>query len=389
MNQVRMGIIGFGVQGGGYAGFITEGKVEGMILGGICDIDLERRKIAEEKYPNIPIFENYKDMIERGVVDCVITTVPHYLHPVIGIYAIEHGMPVIIEKPAGVYTKQVRKLIECSKAHPEVSFAIMFNQRTNPLYIEIKKIMDSGELGKLRRTNWIINNWWRSTNYYNQSAWRATWGAEGGGVLVNQAPHQLDLIQWICGKPKKVYANCKFGSHRNIVVENDVTAILDYGEGATGVFITCTHDFDGTDRFEIDCDGGKIVIEDSKRAVVHKFMKTEDEIDQTFTPEMSAKLFRGEGDMKKYEERVIEFPSAWGSQHCIVMKNFADHLLYGTPIMAPGADGINGVKLANAMLLSSWLGREVDYEFDEDLYIEELNKRIKEEGKYPLIENND
>ena len=101
---------------------------------------------------------------------------------------------------------------------------------------------------------------------------------------------------------------------------------------------------------------------------------------------MSAKLFRGEGEMKKYEERVIEFPSAWGSQHCIVMKNFADHLLYGTPIMAPGADGINGVRLANAMLLSSWLGKEVDYEFDDDLYIEELNKRIKEEGKYPLIE---
>ncbi len=388
MKQVRMGIIGFGVQGGGYAGFITEGKVEGMVLGGICDIDPEKKKKAEEKYPDVPFFENYADMIESGKVDCVITTVPHYLHPVIGIYAIEHGMPVIIEKPAGVYTKQVRKLIECSEAHPDVPFAIMFNQRTNPLYIEVKKIMDSGELGKLRRTNWIINNWWRSTNYYNQSAWRATWGAEGGGVLVNQAPHQLDLIQWICGKPKKVYANCKFGSHRDIVVENDVTAILDYGEGATGVFITCTHDLDGTDRFEIDCDGGKIVIENSKRAVVHKFVKTEDEIDKTFTPEMSAKLFRGEGEMEKYEERIIEFPSAWGSQHCIVMKNFADHLLYGTPIMAPGADGINGVKLANAMLLSSWLGKEVDYEFDEDLYIEELNKRIKEEGKYPLIEEN-
>lgn len=419
MEKVRLGIIGIGAQGTTYAGLIFQGMVPHMELGAICDIsreayeagadrivasasmmarftgasaeDVEKQAASiREKYAAVPYYTDYIEMMESGNVDAVVTTVPHYLHPVMGIEAIRRGMPVICEKPAGVYTKQVRQLNETAAAHPDVPFAIMFNQRNNPLYRKLKEIMDSGELGELRRVNWIITTWWRPQSYYNQSEWRATWGLEGGGVLVNQAPHQLDLIQWLCGKPKTVYANIQLGCHREIAVENEVTAMFEYPNGATGVFVTCTHDILGTDRLEIFCDKGKIIVENSQKATVKRMSMTEQEASDKMTMADLHRLTMGNaagGGNSLYTEEVIEFPSQWGGQHAGVLENFALHMIDGTPLIAPGSDGINGVALADAILLSAWTGKKVDYEFDEDLYIEELNKRIAEEGKYALIEN--
>ncbi|MBO4368130.1 MAG: Gfo/Idh/MocA family oxidoreductase, partial [Clostridia bacterium] len=257
MDKLRYGIIGVGAQGGFYARYLTGGMgpmPANCVLGALCDIDPDKKTMCEIMYPETPFFTDWKEMIASGLVDAVVTTVPHYLHPVIAIYALEHGMPVLVEKPAGVYAKAVREMNECSLRHPETAFGIMFNQRTNTLYQKLREIVQSGELGEMRRSNWIINSWWRPDNYYRQSEWRATWGGEGGGVLVNQAPHQLDLWQWICGIPQKVYAKIGYGYHRDIVVDNDVTATVEYPNGATGVFITCTHDPVGTDRLEIDLD---------------------------------------------------------------------------------------------------------------------------------------
>lgn len=238
-------------QGGAYAGFLTgKGGFPGMpapecpphcALGALCDIDPEKEKMCREKYPEIPFFTDWKEMVASGTVDAVITTVPHYLHHEIAIYCLEHGMNVLVEKPAGVRAKDVMAMNKCAGEHPDVAFGIMFNQRTNKLYQKIKEIVASGELGEIRRSNWIINTWWRPDSYYQQSEWRATWGGEGGGVLVNQAPHQLDLWQWICGIPTKVTSKNINGCHRSIDVENDVTMITEYANGATGCFITCTH----------------------------------------------------------------------------------------------------------------------------------------------------
>lgn len=388
--KIRYGIIGVGVQGGTYAGFLS-GKAKGVqemhysTLGALCDIDPDKEKKCAELYPDVPFYKDWKDMIDSGDVDAVITTVPHYLHPEIAIYCLEHNMNVLVEKPAGVYAKAVREMNECAAAHPDVAFGIMFNQRTNRLYQRIRDIVASGELGQMRRTSWIINSWWRPDSYYRQSAWRATWGGEGGGVLVNQAPHQLDLWQWICGVPNKVYAKCLYGCHRDIVVENDVTAVTQYPNGATGSFITCTHDPLGTDRLEIDLDNGKIVVEGSSKATVTRLKKTEDEMNATMTMQEVSKLTSGNsagaGDMFTVE--TFESTDAWGQQHITVMENFAQHILEGTPLLAPGSDGINGVNLANAILLSSWLDKEVDNPVDEDLYLAELNKKIAAEGKFP------
>ena len=393
---IRLGIIGVGNQGNAYASLLTgrgdnpgaklPAKPEHVVLGALCDTDPARKEFCRKKYGDIPFYYNWKDMVMSGDVDAVITTVPHYLHPVIAIWCMEHGMNVLVEKPAGVYAKSVREMNACAAAHPEVTFGIMFNQRTNVLYQKIRAIIDSGELGEIRRSNWIINSWWRPDSYYRQSAWRATWGGEGGGVLVNQAPHQLDLWQWMCGIPTRVYAKCLTGCHRNIAVENDVTIVTEYANGATGCFITTTHDPVGTDRLEIDLDGGKIIVEDSKTARVLRFKLTEDAMNLAAdSGDLTAILGSNSSGGKMYTEEVIEADSAWGSQHAAVMENFARHILFGEPLLAPGAEGINGVNLANAALYSSWIGREVDNPVDEDAYLKALNDHIREEGKFPEV----
>ncbi|MBE5976531.1 MAG: Gfo/Idh/MocA family oxidoreductase [Paenibacillaceae bacterium] len=392
--KIRYGLIGAGVQGNAYAGFLSgQSGFAGMpavecpphcTLGALCDNDPVKEEMCREKYPEVPFYKDWKDMVNSGDVDAVITTVPHYLHTEIAIYCLEHGMNVLVEKPAGVYAKAVREMNECAAAHKDVAFGIMFNQRTNKLYQKVKELVSSGDLGEIRRSSWIINSWWRPDSYYKQSDWRATWGGEGGGVLVNQAPHQLDLWQWLCGVPHKVIAKCLYGSHRDIIVENDVTIVTEYSNGATGSFITCTHDPIGTDRLEIDLDGGKIVVDDSKTATVYRLKKDESEMNATMSMMDIHKLTSGNsagaGDMILKE--TFENTDGWGVQHISVMENFALHILEGVPLLAPGSDGINGVNLANAALLSSWLGTEVENPVDEDLYLRELNKRIAAEGKF-------
>lgn len=394
MDKIRFGLVGIGAQGGAYAGFLSgKGGFAGMAappcpehcaLGALCDIDPKKEEMCKEKYPEVPFYRDWKEMVLSNDVDAVITTVPHYLHHEIAIFCLEHGRNVLVEKPAGVRAKDVAAMNACAAKHPDVGFGIMFNQRTNKLYQEIRKIVASGELGEIRRSSWIINTWWRPDSYYQQSAWRATWGGEGGGVLVNQAPHQLDLWQWICGIPTKVYSKNICGAHRNIAVENDVTMVTEYANGATGSFVTCTHDPIGTDRLEIDLDGGKIVVEDSKKATVYHLNQSESVLNETMTMQQVSALTMGNaagGGLA--QTRTIENTDGWGKQHLTVMENFAKHCLYGEPLLAPGSDGINGVNLANASQLSSWLGKEVDNPVDPELYASELNKRIREEGKFP------
>ena len=397
MDKVRLGIIGLGQQGGLYTRLLTGTQPsfpgrpalyapDNVTVGAICDWDPQKEQEFREKYPDIPFFTDWKELVCSDKVDAVITTVPHYLHHEVAIFALEHGKHVLVEKPAGVAASDVEKMIACAKKHPELTFGIMFNQRTNPLYIKIRELIQSGELGEIRRSNWIINSWWRTDSYYRSSAWRATWGGEGGGVLVNQAPHQLDLWQWICGIPTKVTAKCVNGAHRDIAVENDVTILTEYANGATGVFVTCTHDMMGTNRLEIDLSKGKIVVENNKATVI-RFAYDEDYVNANMDMREAMMLMRGNSaGGKANETEVIEGVPGEGPQHGGVMENFANHILHGTDLLAPGEEGINGVRLANATQLSAWLDKTIDMPADEKLYMDELNKRIAAEGKFPLRE---
>ena len=380
MKQIRFGIVGIGQMGGSHASWLAEGKVAGAKLTAVCDINPAKKEWANEKLPkDVKFFDNYIDMLDSKEIDAVLIATPHYDHPVIAIEALNRDLHTLVEKPAGVYTKKIREMNELAESKPHLVFGMMFNQRTNPLYQRIKEIVDNGEIGEIRRTNWIITTWWRPQAYYDMSSWRATWSGEGGGVLANQAPHQLDLWQWICGMPTKVRANLQFGSHRNIAVEDDVTAFVEYENGATGTFITCTHDILGTDRFEIHGDKGKIVVEGSKKVTVKRMKESENELNKRLTFADVANLFRGEGMGDLFEVEEFEIPDQWGVQHINVMINFTEAILEGKKLLAPGTDGINGVILSNAMHLSSWTGKDIELPFDEDLYLEELNKRREAE----------
>ncbi len=355
-----------------------------MTVGAVADTDPAALAKAAERHPRVPGYDDHLTMLDSGDVDAVVTCVPHYLHPQLAIDALQRGVHALVEKPAGVYTRQVGELNAFAATRPELTFAIMFNQRLNPLYRRIKEIVDAGEIGAIRHTSWIITTWWRPQSYYDQSAWRATWGGEGGGVLVNQAPHQLDLWQWICGVPQSVYAKVAYGFRRDIAVEDEVSVLVDYGGGATGVFVTATHDLVGTDRFEILGDRGKIVVNSSTSATITRLTEPEQDLSASLDVTRAASLFAGGFDPSKhYTTEVVDLTSAWGAQHAGVLENFAANILDGTPLVAPGSDGILGVRLANAIHLSSFLGHEVPLDFDEDQYLKELNRRIADEGLFP------
>ncbi|MEW1960568.1 Gfo/Idh/MocA family oxidoreductase [Kineococcus sp. NPDC059986] len=383
-DTVRLGIIGLGTQGGTYARFVADGRVPGTTVGAIADTDPVKAERAAAEFGDVPFFTDHLAMLDSGTVDAVVTCVPHYLHPQMGVDAIERGVHVLVEKPAGVHSLQVKRLNAVAAAHPEVTFGVMFNQRSNPLYRRLKEIVEAGQIGRIIRSNWIITTWWRPQGYYEQSAWRATWGGEGGGVLVNQAPHQLDLWQWICGVPRSVFAKVSYGLQRDIAVEDEVTVLADFGGGSTGVFVTAVHDLVGTDRLEIQGDAGKIVVEGSKVATVTRLAKPEREISAGMTAEQVAGLFRGQFDTSElYTTETIEFPSAWGDQHVAVLANFAAAVRGEEELIAPGAEGLLGVRLANAVHLSSWTGQEVGLDFDDEHYLKLLNERIADEGLFP------
>ncbi len=377
MKKVRIGIVGIGKQGTLYTQLITKGGfiLKGAELAAVCDISEERRKYAEKNLKGVKVFSDYHEMFASGLIDAVMVETPHYFHPQIACDAMKAGLNVLCDKPAGVYVKQVREMNEEAARHPELLFGMMFNQRTNPLYIKAKELIDSGRLGEMKRIVWIITDWYRPAAYYAQGGWRGTWKGEGGGVLLNQCPHQLDLFTWLAGLPVSVNAALSTKG-RDISVENDVTAVCRFKNGATGVFITSTHDAPGTNRLEITGDGGKIVIEKGK------LVFTENTVPE---PEFSKtnKVFMGKPKTKKtvYTGRAayLDFMRR-PPQHMGIIKNYTDFLLGKTDkFIAPGSEGINGLTLSNAIHLSGWLGKEVALPVDEELYIAELEKRKAEE----------
>lgn len=375
--KIRYGIVGIGKQGTFYTKIFTKMKclVKGAELTAVCDIDEGRRKYAEENLKGVKVFSDYKEMIKSGLIDVVMVDTPHYFHPEIAIEAMKAGLNVLCDKPAGVYTKQVREMNEEAEKHPDLLFGMMFNQRTNPLYIKAKEIIDSGQLGKLTRIVWIITNWYRPRAYYAQGGWRGTWWGEGGGVLLNQCPHQLDLFTWLAGLPVSVTATTSTVG-RAINVENDVTAYCKFANGATGVFITSTHDAPGTNRLEITGEGGKIVIENGK-LVFTKNAELEpvfSEHNEVFMgkPKTKTIKYRGVG----HYLRLFKYPP----QHIGIIKNYTDYLLKKTDkFLAPGKEGIVGLTFSNAIHLAGWTHKEVQIPLDEEEYLKELEKRKEEE----------
>ena len=371
MEKLRLGIVGVGNMGRSHINNCCKGLSPEIEVTAVCDIDVRKFDAAREKLPGIPCFTDAHEMFVSGLCDAVIIATPHYIHPDLTMDAMKCGLHVMSEKPAGVYTKQVRELIEFTKTSDK-TYAIMFNQRTNCVYRKMKEIIDSGKYGPIKRVSWIITDWFRTQQYYDSGAWRATWSGEGGGVMLNQCPHQLDLWQWLCGMPTRVRAFCHEGKWHDIEVEDDVTIYAEYPNGATGTFITSTGDCPGSNRLEITMDGATLLCD-------------------TRAPEGAGALwiYELEGSTKTQIETCENgfgaLPGAWrkvetdgeNPQHAGVLNAFAAHILHGAPLVAEGKEGINGLMISNAAFLSSWLDKTVELPIDEDLYWEMLQEKIR------------
>ena len=362
--KVRVGIIGIGNMGMSHINNFEKGMMPEVDITCVADIDEKKFARAQEKIPGVACFNTATELINSGLCDAVLIATPHYDHPPIGIEALKAGLHVMSEKPAGVYTKQVRELIEVAETVDPV-YAIMFNQRTNCIYRKVREMVASGEYGEMKRVSWIITDWYRTQAYYNSGGWRATWAGEGGGVMLNQCPHQLDLWQWICGMPSKVKAICHEGKWHDIEVEDDVSIYVEYPNGATGTFITTTGDYPGTNRLEITMDKAKIVCENGE---IRMFLLN------TLTSEFTMNSEEGFGSIEG--EWVTVETDGINDQHVGVMNAFAAHILRGEPLVAEGKEGINGLTISNAAFLSSWLDKTIELPMDEELYYELLKEKI-------------
>ena len=362
--MIRLGVIGVGNMGSSHVKNILEGKCPELTVAAIADRKESRRQWAAETAKDAIIFEDGSTLIHSGLVDAVLLAVPHYQHPPLAIEAFDAGLHVLCEKPAGVYTLQVNEMIAAADHHPELTFGMMFNQRTNCVYRKMKEMLDAGELGEIKRMNWIVTDWYRTQYYYDSGAWRATWAGEGGGVLLNQCPHQLDLLQWLCGLPSRVHAFTHEGKWHDIEVEDDVTAYLEFPNGATGVFVTTTGDAPGTNRLEITGTKGKLVCENDRLT-----------FDRLSCDERVWCASTKEGFRKP--ECIHEQIETDGlnEQHVAVMNAFAGHIQHGTPLVADGREGIRGLMLSNAIHLSGWTHETVSLPIDENRFYDLLEER--------------
>ncbi|MBO5411315.1 MAG: Gfo/Idh/MocA family oxidoreductase [Clostridia bacterium] len=364
VQPVRFGIIGAGNMGRSHINMHLKGNHKELRFTAVADIDPQRLEDAKALMPTLKTYNTAEELIDSGDVDVALIATPHYDHSPIAQYAFSKGVHVLTEKPAGVYTKQVREMNEAA-AKTDLVFGIMYNQRTNCVYRKMRELVQSGELGEIRRVSWIITDWYRTQAYYNSGGWRATWAGEGGGVLLNQCPHNLDLWQWICGLPVKVRAFVHEGKWHYIEVEDDVTIYAEYANGATGTFITTTGDCPGTNRFEITLDGGKLVCENNKL----RLYKLEGRVS-----EHCATATEGFGSVDG--EWIDVETDGMNKQHSEVCNKFAAAVLRGEELVARGEEGIRGLSISNAAHLSAWLGKDIELPVDEDVYYAELQKKI-------------
>ncbi len=377
MTKVRLGIIGLGNIGQHHAAYLGAGKVSQAELVAVSDAVPAKL----ERYKSLRTFTDAEELIQSGLVDAVIVATPHYQHTTLGIAALRQGLHVMVEKPISAHKADAERLIAAHRQNPALIFAGMFQLRAEPRYLKIQKLIRGGELGEFVRMSWIMTDWFRTEAYYASGGWRATWKGEGGGVLLNQCLHNLDIMQWLLGMPARVRGFCQLGRFHDIEVEDNVTAYLEYPNGATGTFVSSTGEAPGTNRFEIVGTRGKLLLEGDQL----RFTRNEADMVQF---SKSAKLGFAKPEVW---EVTIPFENA-ANGHAILMQNFVNAILAGEPLLAPGAEGIHSVELANVLLYSSLLGQTVELPMDSAAYERKLNELIagsKAQKKVVEVTNED
>jgi len=367
MDNVRIGVIGLGNMGSHHVAYMD--SLDGARLTAVCDANPAAADRVAQHFPSVAKFTKYEDLLASATCDAILIATPHYQHPLITDAAFAKGLHVLCEKPVAVRVSDARRTNELHKKHPNLKYALMFQTRTNPIYLKIKQIIDDGELGAISRITWIATNWFRTWTYFALGGWRGTWAGEGGGVLINQNPHNLDLLQWLPGMmPERITAIAALGKLHPIEVEDEVSAILEYPNGAIGHFVTGTGEYPGTDRLEIAGDRGRLVCE---RGTV-KLYQTRKPVRQVreTSKEAFAHIDTWEID--------IPIPTAKPESHKTVTQNFINAILKNEPLIAPGEEGVRGLEIGNAMLMAGVTRQAVTLPLDDaafDALLKDLEKK--------------
>lgn len=364
-DRLRLGLIGLGNIGRHHATYLLEGAVPRCELTAVCATTASRLEPYRQK--GLQGFIDAAALIGSGAVDAVLIATPHFQHTTLGIAALEAGLHVMVEKPISAHKADAERLLDCAARHPRQVLAGMFQQRVEPRYARLRELLERGDLGRIQRVTWINTDWFRTETYYASGGWRATWKGEGGGVLLNQCLHNLDVLTWLLGMPSRVHGFCQFGRWHEIEVEDQVTAYLEYPDGATGTFLSSTGEAPGTNRFEIAGSLGRVVLENN-RLVFTRNASDALEWSRTATVGFSKPETR---------EEEIPFDNA-EAPHALLMKNFTAAILDGIPLIAPGSDGMKSVELANAIVHSSLLGRTVEMPLDGSAWERQLQQLIAE-----------
>ena len=362
MDNVRLGIVGLGNMGKAHLHNIRSGKVPGLRVTALCESFGTLPQLLEGE----SAFTDVKQMIRSGRIDAILICTPHFSHTTIGIEALSAGLHVLVEKPISVHKADCERLIA---AHTDKSktFAAMFNMRTNATFKKVKDLIESGEIGDVRRVHWEVTDWFRTNYYYATGGWRGTWKGEGGGVLMNQCPHNLDLFQWLFGMPQRVRGFCQFGRFHQIEVEDDVTAIMQYDNGTTATFVTSTGEAPGVNRLEISAENGRLTVTNGKH--IH--------FQRNRVP-MSKFCMETEAAFAMPESWSIDIPEdETGGQHIEILQNFTAAILKGEKLLSPAEEGIRSVELANSILLSAWNDCTIDLPMDASEY----EKLLTEKGE--------
>ena len=363
MNSVRLGLIGMGNIGRYHATYLIAGKVPRCELRAVCSTSPE--KLVAYREQGLAVFSDARELMRSGTVDAVLIATPHYQHTTLGFAALEAGLHVMVEKPISAHKADAERLLACATAHPRQILAGMFQLRVEPRYAKLRELITSGQLGRLQRMNWIITDWFRTDAYYASGGWRATWRGEGGGVLLNQCLHNLDVLAWMLGMPARVRGFAQLGRWHNIEVEDQVTAYLEWADGLNGVFITSTGEAPGTNRLELIGSRGKAVLESNRITF------TQNEADALEWSRTATVGF----SKPATTERDVPFENH-PAPHAALMENFTAAILDGAPLIAPGADGLHSVELANAMVYSSLLNQTTDLPLNGAAWENELQRLI-------------
>jgi predicted dehydrogenase len=365
MTSIRLGLIGLGNIGRHHATYLLEGRVPRCELVAVCAPTAA--KLEPYAARGLKTFTDADALIRSGTLDAVLIATPHYQHTRLGIAALEAGLHVMVEKPISAHKADAERLLACAARHPKRVLGGMFQLRVEPRYAKLRALLGAGELGRIQRVTWINTDWFRTEAYYASGGWRATWKGEGGGVLLNQCLHNLDVLSWLLGQPTRLRGFCQFGQWHNIEVEDQVTAWLEYADGANGTFISSTGEAPGTNRFEIAGSRGRVVLENNR------LLFTRNESD-ALEWSRTATVGFSKPDVWNIE---IPFTDA-AQQHATLMQNFIAAILDGAPLIAPGSDGLHSVELANAIVYSSLTNQTVELPLDGAAWESQLNQLIRD-----------